>query len=76
MAGSFSEEKLKEYIEETEKYILPLTSVLKNAYPEYSDISFLIKYQIIAIIETAKYMLMKQMTREFPCRKTFSDFSG
>lgn len=45
MAGSFSNEKLKEYIDETEKYVLPLTDVLKDNYPEYNNISFLVKYQ-------------------------------
>ncbi|MBQ8199099.1 MAG: helix-turn-helix domain-containing protein, partial [Lachnospiraceae bacterium] len=30
MAGSFSREKLVEYIKETEKYVLPLTDVLKE----------------------------------------------
>lgn len=59
MAGSFSKEKLEEYINETEKYVIPLTTVLKNMYPEYSDISFLIKYQIIGLIETIKYMLLR-----------------
>ena len=54
MAGSFTRDKLFEYIAETEKYILPLTDVLKNEYPEYSDLAFLLKYQIISIIETIK----------------------
>lgn len=57
MAGSFSREKLVEYIEETEEYVLPLTDVLKNNYPEYSDAAFLVKYQIISILETIKYLL-------------------
>lgn len=59
MAGSFSKEKLEEYINETEKYILPLITVLKNSYPEYSGLSFLVKYQIISILETIKYMLLR-----------------
>lgn len=59
MAGSFSKEKLEEYILETEKYVIPLTAVLKNSYPEYSDLSFVVKYQIIGILETIKYMLLR-----------------
>lgn len=59
MAGSFSKEKLEEYINETEKYVIPLTTVLKNQYPEYGDISFLVKYQIIGLVETIKYMLLR-----------------
>ena len=57
MAGSFSREKLLEYIEETETCVLPLTRVLKNEYPEYSDTAFLVKYHIISVIETVKNLL-------------------
>ena len=57
MAGSFTREKLLEYIEETEEYVLPLTRVLKNEYPEYSDAAFLIKYQIISLMETVKNLI-------------------
>lgn len=58
MAGSFSKERLKQYIAETEKYILPLLDVLKNTYPEYSNIAFLVKYQILSILETIKCLSM------------------
>ena len=57
MAGSFNREKLLSYIEETEHYILPLADTLKVRYPEYSDAAFLIKYQIISILETIKNLL-------------------
>lgn len=58
MAGSFTKAKLVEYIEETEEFVLPLTEVLKNNYPEYSDLSFLVKYHIISVLETIKYLLI------------------
>ena len=58
MAGCFSKGKLLEYIEETEKYIIPLTDILKNEYPEYSDIAFLLKYQIISLLETIKNLML------------------
>ncbi len=54
MAGVFDRRKLLQYVDETEKYVLPLTKVLKNEYPEYSDLAFLVKYQIISLIETVK----------------------
>lgn len=54
MAGSFSKERLKRYIAETEEYILPLLDVLKNKYSEYGDIAFLVKYQMLSILETIK----------------------
>lgn len=59
MAGSFSRQKLEEYIDETEKYILPLTDVLKSGYPEYSDLSFLVKYHIISVLETIKNLIVE-----------------
>lgn len=39
---------------ETEEYVLPLLDVLKNEYSEYSDLAFLVKYQILSILETIK----------------------
>ena len=58
MAGSFSREKIFEYIDETERYILPLTDILKNEYPAYCDLAFVVKYQIFSLIETTKYLLI------------------
>ena len=58
MAGAFSRGKMLQYIEETEIYVLPLTRVLKNEYPEYSDMAFLLKYQIISLIETIKSLIV------------------
>ena len=60
MAGSFNREQLTKYIAETEEYILPIMDVLKNNYPEYSDIAFLVKYQVISILETVKCLSMDQ----------------
>ncbi len=59
MAGSFTREKMIEYISETEEYVLPLTDILKNEYPQYGDLAFLLKYQIIGIIETIKNLLVR-----------------
>ncbi len=58
MAGSFSKEQIDRYIAETEEYVLPLLEVLKNEYPEYGDITFLVKYQMISILETIKCLSM------------------
>lgn len=58
MAGSFSREQMGRYIAETEAYILPILDMLKERYPEYSDIAFLVKYQILSILETIKYLSM------------------
>ena len=57
MAGSFTRRRMLQYIKETEQYVLPLADVLKNGYAEYSDLSFLVKYHILSVIETIKYMI-------------------
>ena len=57
MAGCFKREKIIEYIDETEKYIMPIIKTIKNRYPEYSDAAFIVKYQIISLIESIKSLL-------------------
>lgn len=57
MAGSFTRRRMIEYIQETENYVLPLTEILKNNYPEYGDLAFLVKYQIISLLETVKNLI-------------------
>ena len=57
MAGCFSRAKMLEYIAETEEYILPLANVLKNQYPAYSDMAFLVKYHIVSVIEAIKNLI-------------------
>ena len=58
MAACFTRDKLFEYINETEEYILPLADILKNESPEYGDPVFLLKYQIISVIETVKNLII------------------
>lgn len=57
MAGSFSSEKLLSYISETEEFVLPLLKWIKYEYPEYSDLAYVVKYHIISVLETIKYLL-------------------
>ena len=52
MAGTFSVEKLKSYIEETRHYVLPLLRKVKNQYPEESDILFVLKYHIVSVVDS------------------------
>lgn len=58
MSASFRREKILEYIVETEVYVLPLTTVLKDHYPEYSDLAFLVKYQIVSVLESIKNLIL------------------
>ena len=58
MALSFSDQKLNEYIEETEEFVMPLLVRIKHSYPEYNNAVFLIKYQMLSVLESLKAMLM------------------
>lgn len=52
MAGTFSVEKLKSYIEETRHYVLPLLRKVKTMYPEESDTLFVLKYHIVSVVDS------------------------
>ena len=52
MAGAFSKEKLKSYIEETRQFVLPLLRKAKTSYPEDSDILFVLKYHITSVVDS------------------------
>lgn len=58
MALSFTYERLNAYIEETENYVMPLLVRIKHSYPEYNNAVFLIKYQMLSVLESLKAMLM------------------
>lgn len=58
MAASFDRKKLDEYVQETEEYIVPLFKELKHNYPQYSELSFLVKYHLLSVLETIKYFLV------------------
>ena len=57
MAGRFTDQKVADYIDETEKYVFPVLSAIKRTWPEYNKAAFLIKYQMLSILESLKIML-------------------
>ncbi|SKB92010.1 GTP pyrophosphokinase [Lachnospiraceae bacterium] len=59
MASAFSRKKMIEYVDETEKYVYPLLQKIKDDYMDYSDAIYVIKYQILSVIETVKAMIMQ-----------------
>lgn len=54
MSGVFSEEKLRNYILETEEFVLPLIRHTKEFYPEYRDMLWILKYHIVSVLESLK----------------------
>lgn len=58
MATGFSKDKMKEYILETEKYIMPLVDIMKKRYEDTCyNAAFLIKYQLLSNMENLKRLL-------------------
>lgn len=51
MAGVFNKEKLMSYIEETDKYVLPLIRITKDFYPQYQAPLFVLKYHIVSVLD-------------------------
>jgi len=58
MSRCFDRDKMIRYIDETEQYVMPIIKTIKDNYPEYCDVAFLVKYQIISLIETIKPLLL------------------
>ena len=56
MADAFSRKRMAAYVTETEKYVMPLLDVLK-ATPEYNNAAWLLRYQILTMVETFKRLL-------------------
>ena len=59
MMLAFTEEDIIEYIDETEAYILPLLDHIKTEYPQYYDAAFVLKYQILSLIESIKAAVLR-----------------
>ena len=59
MMLAFTEEDIIEYIDETETWILPLLDHIKKEYPQYYDAAFVLKYQILSLIESIKAAVLR-----------------
>ena len=57
MAGTFSKEKMKAYIEETREYVLPLLCRTRERYPDLAGVLFSIRYHITSVIHAAEQIL-------------------
>lgn len=58
MAGTFSEEKLKAYIDETNVFVLPLLRKAKDQYPNDANVLFCLKYHITSVIDSIEATIM------------------
>lgn len=64
MAGTFSIEKLKSYINETRTYVLPLLRQAKDHYPEESDRIFTLKYHITSVVDAIDLTMQAYENKE------------
>ena len=56
MADGFTRSKMTTYVIESEQYVFPLLEVVK-AVPEYNNAAWLLRYQMISLLEMAKRLL-------------------
>ncbi|MBO4367687.1 MAG: HD domain-containing protein [Clostridia bacterium] len=57
MADGFPPEKIIRYINETERYILPIAEKLPELAPEYANAAWLLRYHMVSLLEMAKRLL-------------------
>ena len=56
MASGFKKEKMEKYVNQTDQYVVPLLDVVK-AVPEWNNAAWLMKYQMITMLEAFKRLL-------------------
>ncbi len=61
MTTSFTDKRMAQYIQETEKYIYPLMDKTANEYPEHSNQIFLIKYHMTSVVEAIRHGLARRI---------------
>lgn len=64
MAGTFTPEKLKAYIEETREYVLPLLRQMKDKYPDEANILFILKYHITSVVDAIELTMQAYEGKE------------
>lgn len=57
MVTGFTKERIADYIDETETYIMPILDIVKHTYPEYYDAAFLLKYHMVSVMESLKWTI-------------------
>ncbi len=52
MAGAFTPDKTRSYIQESDDHVMPLFRVVKDAAPGYSGALFVLKYHVLSIVNS------------------------
>ena len=61
MATTFTDDRMAGYIRETLEYIYPLMEKARDAYPEYSNQLFLIRYQMRSVLEALRHHMYSKI---------------
>jgi GTP pyrophosphokinase len=56
MADGFDRPKMRKYVLQTEKYVLPLLEVIREV-PAYKNAAWLLRYQVTTLLEAFKRLL-------------------
>ena len=59
MMLGFSAEDISKYVDETQNYVIPLLDHIKKEYAQYYDAVFVLKYQIMSVLESAKATILR-----------------
>ncbi|MCQ2493522.1 MAG: hypothetical protein MJ104_02870 [Lachnospiraceae bacterium] len=57
MTQAFSHTRMNEYIDETEKYIMPLLEIMKDENANMANAVFILKYHMISVLDSLKPLI-------------------
>lgn len=57
MSGVFSLKKTRDYIREADEFVMPLFPVVKEAFPQWSDAIFVLKYHVMSVDNSLRAIL-------------------
>ena len=60
MCLCFDRDRMIEYLDETDRYILPLLNRAEQFYPQYSGALFIVKYHLLSVDENIKALFLEE----------------
>lgn len=60
MAATFSNDRMIQYIDETERYVYPLIQKVKVEDTEHAGQIYILEYQMLSVVESIKNLLCKE----------------
>lgn len=63
MCLCFDRDRMIEYLDETDRYILPMLDRAEQLYPQYSGALFIVKYHLMSVDENIKALFLEEGER-------------